>query len=562
MADAQDSQPSPADFFYQQQLYCQPYYSPIYYYPASYPTYCLGLEEQQQQHPFYDPFSPGFTFTYPQQNHTFFYDHERLPDEIHQASQLSQLSTVPEYQYSSQAKQVLGTSTRDKALHPLDIRRCFNCGEPSHTLLGCPAKRNEPLIRLTKQIFQAHNSPAGQEDANRDDGHAQPLDINRSLKDIGSQESIQQALDRRRALASTLRPGKISPPLREAVFWEPFRGLPDENHLDPYRPMPWFQAMEKWGYPPGYAIPLNAQRNPFKMVIARIDESNKDHAWESAEILEMHRGRSPGAEERSDDDEGDEEEVLRLLVPGYEALSKLPVPLPPPAPPIDNAAFAHPALLPPLPNSPPPPSPPPPPPANLPLKRLVKYRGGNFSSDRLPVYNGQMISTQSYLDYHAGHSFSFKDPSSRPQNHSKRKTPPWKNPHLSHQHHHHHHHHQQQQPQTQYYQYPKYYPDHSSSVQRSLSNSSGSQTSSTTSSPTSKLPHSPSSTSQDLSAIPNGQRRGKEGASKPTKNPSKIIKQRWKDAALTFAATKAHPNPSPLESVPLEKSPALEVLLR
>ncbi|WAQ85025.1 hypothetical protein PtA15_5A599 [Puccinia triticina] len=452
------------------------------------------------------PLEPPTIGTPAAQNHTFFYDHERLPDEIHQASQLSQLSTVPEYQYSSQAKQVLGTSTRDKALHPLDIRRCFNCGEPSHTLLGCPAKRNEPLIRLTKQIFQAHNSPAGQEDANRDDGHAQPLDINRSLKDIGSQESIQQALDRRRALASTLRPGKISPPLREAVFWEPFRGLPDENHLDPYRPMPWFQAMEKWGYPPGYAIPLNAQRNPFKMVIARIDESNKDHAWESAEILEMHRGRSPGAEERSDDDEGDEEEVLRLLVPGYEALSKLPVPLPPPAPPIDNAAFAHPALLPPLPNSPPPPSPPPPPPANLPLKRLVKYRGGNFSSDRLPVYNGQMISTQSYLDYHAGHSFSFKDPSSH----------------------------------------------HSSSVQRSLSNSSGSQTSSTTSSPTSKLPHSPSSTSQDLSAIPNGQRRGKEGASKPTKNPSKIIKQRWKDAALTFAATKAHPNPSPLVILPPE----------
>ncbi|KAI9630756.1 hypothetical protein KEM48_013655 [Puccinia striiformis f. sp. tritici PST-130] len=134
-----------------------------------------------QQLQYYDPFSPGIAQLHQQQQiqaapyhqEPFFYDQEPLPQEILQASQLAQLSTIPQYQYSSQARQVLGTRTEDKALHPLEIRRCFNCGDSSHALIGCPEARNEPLIRLTKQIFQAHTNSNQPENGGPDDEQGQ-----------------------------------------------------------------------------------------------------------------------------------------------------------------------------------------------------------------------------------------------------------------------------------------------------------------------------------------------------------------------------------------------------
>ncbi|KAI7960210.1 hypothetical protein MJO29_005278 [Puccinia striiformis f. sp. tritici] len=559
--------------YYNQQLYQQQQQSPVcqdfsqQYYPTYYdPLQQFNLLNQfspsplasqfelfssynpsLQQLQYYDPFSPGIAQLHQQQQiqaapyhqEPFFYDQEPLPQEILQASQLAQLSTIPQYQYSSQARQVLGTRTEDKALHPLEIRRCFNCGDSSHALIGCPEARNEPLIRLTKQIFQAHTNSNQPENGGPDDEQGQQHEEKHRtsrLKDISSEESIQEAVDRRRTLATSYRPGKVSAALREALFWEQSRGLPDENYLDPYRPMPWFQWMEKWGYPPGYAIPLDAQHGPFQSILERIEQSHKDDDWDSAGILEMHRGQSPGEGDSSSeyDQAEEEEEILRMLVPGYEALGKSTIPLPPEGTPLDNTSFPEPTLLPPLPNTPPPPSPPPPPPPQspptIPLKRLIKYQGGNFSSDRLPVYNGQMVSTQHYLDYSSGkHAFSSK--------HSQQK---WKNgPKRNH-------------PYNNYQQHPQYQQQHHhhhqdvNSVFPSISISSGSPTSSTTSSPAPKPPqHPPNSHPQDISSLVSssigGQRQScKDGKQQQAKNPSRLIKQKWKDAALTFAATKAH----------------------
>ncbi|KNZ48573.1 uncharacterized protein VP01_555g1 [Puccinia sorghi] len=339
-------------------------------------------------------------------------------------------TVIPDYQYSPQARQVLGTHPGDKTLHPWDIRRCFNCGDPSHSLLACQQERNEPLIRLSKQIFQARNAlDGGIEDySDAEQGHFEDLNHRNysRLKDVvvGS-EAIQEDIARRRLLAFSFAPGRLSASLRQALFWEPHRETPDQNYLDPYRPMPWFQAMEKWGYPPAYVIPLDAHQSPFQRIIERIENSNKDHDWESAEILQMHRGRSPGIDSNSSDEKEEEEEILRLLVPDYDALKKQSTPLPPERSP-HNTPLPGPSLFPPLPNSPSPPPPPPPPMSTIPTKRLVEYKGGNFSSDRLPVYNGQIISTQSYLDYYSGHHRSFS--SSKPDSIllGKRKIPPWR----------------------------------------------------------------------------------------------------------------------------------------
>jgi hypothetical protein len=231
-------------YYYQQQQL-----SPIYHYQPNY--------YQQQYNPFEPSNLPPYSTGYQQQQEEhiepFYYDQEPLLPQ-QEINQLSQLSTIPEYQYSSQARQVLGTSAEDKTLHPLEIRRCFNCGDPSHTLLGCPSKRNQSLIKLTKQIFQAHNEQNHHNNSvnhhhHHGDDHQQQFEGR--LKDFHSEEeSGKQSLERRRTLAASFRPGKISAPLREALFWDPSRALPDENYLDPFRPMPWFQAMEKWGVCP------------------------------------------------------------------------------------------------------------------------------------------------------------------------------------------------------------------------------------------------------------------------------------------------------------------------
>ncbi|CAH7690079.1 hypothetical protein PPACK8108_LOCUS25318 [Phakopsora pachyrhizi] len=137
-------------------------------------------------------------------------------------------------------------------------------------------------------------------------------------------EATEETLKRRRFLALSFYPGAISQALREAIFWDSFLSRADPDCFDPERPMPWFQLMEKWGYPPGYAIGSGGNgSDPFEAIKKRIEGSQIDDEWESTEILNMHKGRQPSSllmtqEEGVSDETNSDKEFLRILLPNQK----------------------------------------------------------------------------------------------------------------------------------------------------------------------------------------------------------------------------------------------------
>ncbi|CAH7689804.1 hypothetical protein BY996DRAFT_6420653 [Phakopsora pachyrhizi] len=164
------------------------------------------------------------------------------------------------------------------------VRICFNCGDPGHSLTGCPEPMNKSLIRLTKQIFHTNKNNCALDQSN---SQQQPTQLLSLLT-----EAIEETHKSRRFLALSFYPGVVSQALREAIFWDSFLSRADPDCLDPERPMPWFQSMEKWGYPPGYVIGSGGNGlDPFEAIKKRIGGSQIDEEWESTEILKMHKGR-------------------------------------------------------------------------------------------------------------------------------------------------------------------------------------------------------------------------------------------------------------------------------
>ncbi|CAH7673286.1 expressed protein [Phakopsora pachyrhizi] len=309
-----------------------------------------------------------------------------------------------EYLYEPADSQIVGLDDNEPLLHPLTVRRCFNCGDPGHSLTGCPEPRNESLIRLTKQIFQANKNDGA---LNQSDSQQRPTQL-LSL----STEATEETLKRRRFLASSFYPGIVSQALREAIFWDSSSSRADPDCLDPERPMPWFQSMEKWGYPPGYAIGSGGNGlDPFEAIKKRIEGSQIDDEWESTEILKMHKGRRSSSllttQEEGDSDETDsDEEVLRILLPNQK-FRQIPIaPLPPPQEEVSKSTqspkFPENDLLPPL-----PPSPIGQARKRQCLRRIISYKAGNFDGERLPIYNGKPINNLDYLySYHNNYNYS------------------------------------------------------------------------------------------------------------------------------------------------------------
>ncbi|CAH7684404.1 hypothetical protein PPACK8108_LOCUS18586 [Phakopsora pachyrhizi] len=221
-----------------------------------------------------------------------------------------------EYLYKPADSQIVGLNDNKPLLHPLTVRRCFNCGDPGHLFTGCPEPRNKSLIRLTKQIFQANKNNGALDQSNSQQQLAQLLSL--------STEATEETLKRRRFLPLSFYPGIFSQALREAIFWDTFLSRDDPHCLDPERPMPWFQLMEKWGYPPGYAIGSGGNGlDAFKAIKKRIEGSQIDDEWESTEILKTHKGRKSSSllmtQEVGDSDETDsDKEVLRILLPNHK----------------------------------------------------------------------------------------------------------------------------------------------------------------------------------------------------------------------------------------------------
>ncbi|KAI8461677.1 hypothetical protein BY996DRAFT_8683158 [Phakopsora pachyrhizi] len=174
-----------------------------------------------------------------------------------------------EYLYKPADSQIVGLDDNKPLLHPLTVRRCFNCGDSGHSLTGCPEARSKSLIRLTKQIFQANKNNGALDQSNSQQRPTQLLSL--------STEATEETLKRRRFLALSFYPGVVSQALREAIFWDSFLSRADPDCLDPERPMPWFQLMEKWGYPLGYAIGSGGNGlDPFEAIKKRIKGSQID----------------------------------------------------------------------------------------------------------------------------------------------------------------------------------------------------------------------------------------------------------------------------------------------
>ncbi|KAI8457896.1 hypothetical protein BY996DRAFT_8417982 [Phakopsora pachyrhizi] len=221
-----------------------------------------------------------------------------------------------EYLYKPAYSQIVRLNDNKPLLHPLTVRRCFNCGDPGHLLTGCPEPRNKSLIRLTKQIFQANKNNGALNQSNSQQRPTQLLSL--------STEATGETLKHRRFLALSFYPGAVSQALREAIFWDSFLSRADPDCLDPERPMPWFQSMEMWGYPPGYAIGSGGNGlDPFEAIKKRIEGSQIDDKWESTEILKMHKGCQSSSllmtqEERDSDETDLDKEVLRILLPNQK----------------------------------------------------------------------------------------------------------------------------------------------------------------------------------------------------------------------------------------------------
>ncbi|CAH7690594.1 hypothetical protein PPACK8108_LOCUS25989 [Phakopsora pachyrhizi] len=232
--------------------------------------------------------SSFFINLYPQHLNASFYNQP-------QPSYSNKAFQPEEHLYKPANSQIVGLNDNKPLLHPLTVRRCFNCGDPGHLLTGCPEPRNKSLIRLTKQIFQANNNNGAPDQSNSQQRPTQLLSL--------LTEATEETLKRRRFLALSFYPGVVSQALR---------------------PMPWFQLMEKWGYPLGYAIGSGGNGlDPFKAIKKRIEGSQRDDKWESTEILKMHKGRQSSSllmtqEEADSDETNSDKEVLRVLLPNQK----------------------------------------------------------------------------------------------------------------------------------------------------------------------------------------------------------------------------------------------------
>ncbi|KAI8443270.1 hypothetical protein BY996DRAFT_6416716 [Phakopsora pachyrhizi] len=192
-----------------------------------------------------------------------------------------------EHLYKPANSQIVGLNDNKPLLHPLTVRRCFNCGDPGHLLTGCPEPRNKSLIRLTKQIFQANNNNGAPDQSNSQQRPTQLLSL--------LTEATEETLKRRRFLALSFYPGVVSQALRETHALVSIDGeVGSGNGLD-----------------------------PFKAIKKRIEGSQRDDKWESTEILKMHKGRQSSSllmtqEEADSDETNSDKEVLRVLLPNQK----------------------------------------------------------------------------------------------------------------------------------------------------------------------------------------------------------------------------------------------------
>jgi zinc finger CCHC domain-containing protein 8 len=142
--------------------------------------------------------------------------------------------------YDRHVSSILG-DTRSPSPELLDVRCCFNCGSPDHTLSSCPEPHNRPLITLSRQLFDF-------------------LHADRRMGEPGRFHVVEALKQQRLEWLELFQPGEVvGPALREAL------GL---QHGDPGHHCPWLYNMSRWGYPAGWV----GDTNPRDAVRQRILE--------------------------------------------------------------------------------------------------------------------------------------------------------------------------------------------------------------------------------------------------------------------------------------------------
>ncbi|KAH0827109.1 hypothetical protein J3R83DRAFT_4796 [Lanmaoa asiatica] len=141
-----------------------------------------------------------------------------------------------------------------------NLRLCFNCGSPDHTVASCPEPIDRQLVSLSRQLFNfLHPDLVGPE----------------TTRFYVAEGWKQQRLEWLRSY----EPGVIRGPLlRDAL------GLQEG---DPGNTVEWLRNMAYWGYPPGWV----GCRDPMQLAYSRILEDEVEEQvtateWDSVTIFE------------------------------------------------------------------------------------------------------------------------------------------------------------------------------------------------------------------------------------------------------------------------------------
>ncbi|EJD02185.1 uncharacterized protein FOMMEDRAFT_168705 [Fomitiporia mediterranea MF3/22] len=130
----------------------------------------------------------------------------------------------------------LGDVSEEVSDKSFGISRCFNCGDPEHTVRSCPEPLNHALISLSRALFQFLHQSSGDEPERFHVAEDWKLQRLRWLEDF--------------------EPGVVrNEALKEAL------GLSEGVEV------PWLYNMLEWGYPPGWVSEEDPRELMFKRII-------------------------------------------------------------------------------------------------------------------------------------------------------------------------------------------------------------------------------------------------------------------------------------------------------
>lgn len=242
-------------------------------------------------------------------------------------------------------------------------RVCFNCGVESHAVYNCPKPRNHELIALSRDLYNFTKAQSSQ-----------------VLIDYRRIHEVEGWRQQRLEWVNSFTPGEI----RGELLIE---ALGHDALQDAESPaQEWLANMAIWGYPPGWAAPLDPQEEMRRRIMLGDDNpelSDDDHHDEPFQIygedeepeqvylrlfipdmgLESHH-RTPGSNGTSP---SKDEELRADELESLDSSSTMQT-----SSSSEGTRSSSPSQ-------------------QLPFKRWAKYPATHFASELLPIYNGTAL---------------------------------------------------------------------------------------------------------------------------------------------------------------------------